>query len=351
MQDAYLDTISGRRRGAAAACVRGALSLCEPVYTAGVRFRNWRFDQPHRSVGGPVPVISVGNLTAGGTGKTPVVAWVVNRLVRTGRRPGILSRGYKSLDGAANDEKLLLDRLCPGVPHVQNPDRIAGAAEAMMRHGCDVLVLDDGFQHRRLRRNVDLVLIDALNPWGYGHLLPRGLLREPKSSLRRASLVLITRSDLCGTKELNRLCAEIARYTNAPIATSVFRPESLVDAAGTTMSLETVRGRCVLAFCGIGNPQGFRHTLAAIDGRLDEAPLLEFPDHHHYAAADLRRIAECARSMRADLLLTTEKDLVKLPATIGGVPARAVRIGLQIGGVESALDECISGALLTRAAA
>ncbi|MFO1094516.1 MAG: tetraacyldisaccharide 4'-kinase [Planctomycetaceae bacterium] len=330
MHDAYLDTISGRKRGVTATCVRGALSLCEPAYAGGVRYRNWRFDQPHGAQPVSVPVISVGNLTTGGTGKTPVVAWIANRLAQGGLRPGILSRGYKSLDGSTNDEKLLLDRLCPGIPHIQNPDRVAGSRAAIDQQGCNILVLDDGFQHRRLRRDVDLVLIDALNPWGYGHLLPRGLLREPKSSLARASLVLITRADLCEPQLLTSLRTEIAEYTSAPLATAAFAAESLVDTGGSTAPLSSVLGGPALAFCGIGNPEGFRRTLSAASPEWTDLKLLPFPDHHHYTAADLTLIADRARAVRAQTLLTTEKDIVKLPATIGELPVWGIRIGLEI---------------------
>lgn len=346
----YLDIISGRRRGPTADCVRGALALCVPLYGLGIRLRNRRLNHPARTCSAGVPVISVGNLTTGGTGKTPVVAWLVNRLRDNARRPAILSRGYKSLDGHANDEKLLLDRLCPGVPHVQNPDRVAGAREAVDA-GCDLLVLDDGFQHRRLRRDVDVVLIDALNPWGYGRLLPRGLLREPKQGLRRASVVLITRSDLIEPSALYELRRLTARYTSAPIVSSEFRPTTLVDAAGTTTPLIDLGRRAVLTLCGIGNPESFRRTLAALDTRLATTELLTFPDHHHYTATDLERIAVRARMTRADLLLTTEKDLVKLPATIDGLLVRAVRIGLQFTEDAHLLADPIDRLSMRRAAA
>lgn len=362
----YLDLISGHRRGPAAACVRGALALCAPLYGLGVRWRNRRFDQPHSTFAAGVPVISVGNLTTGGTGKTPVVAWIANHLRDTGRRPAILSRGYKSLDGAANDEKLLLDRLCPGIPHIQNPDRVAGARDAIDGHGCDILVLDDGFQHRRLRRDTDIVLIDALNPWGYGHLLPRGLLREPKHSLRRASLILITRANLLplppppvpggesgrgASVNVLNLRHEIAQHTSAPIVTSEFRPTALVDAAGAISPLAALRDYTLLPFCGIGNPDGFRRTLAAVDSRLGTAELLTFPDHHHYSATDLERIGAVARREGANLLLTTEKDLVKLPPSIEGLPVLAVRIGLEITAREELFVSRIDGVMQRRAAA
>jgi tetraacyldisaccharide 4'-kinase len=265
-----------------------------------VRLRNWRFDRTHGTVNVGVPIISVGNITTGGTGKTPVVAWIVDRLREFGRQPAILSRGYKPIDGAANDEKRLLDRLCPGVPHIQDPDRVAGAQLAIAGHGCDVLVLDDGFQHRRLARNLDVVLIDALNPWGYGHLLPRGLLREPPSALRRASIVVVTRTDACPADALCRVQREISQQTAAAVVTSAFRPVALVDAAEATAPLTAIDGETILAFCGIGNPEGFWRTLSVIGPDLFHVQRLVFPDHHHYQLADLLRIADAARNRSAN---------------------------------------------------
>lgn len=339
MRNAFLDAISGKNRSFGAACARSALAVCAPAYGCGVRIRNWRFDRPHESVSVGVPVISVGNITTGGTGKTPVVAWIVNRLVHLGCRPAILSRGYKSLDGDANDEKRMLDRLCPDVPHIQQPDRVAGAHRAIDESGCDVLIMDDGFQHRRLRRDLDIVLIDALNPWGYGHLLPRGLLREPPSALNRASLVLITRANSVDATSLGQLQREITRHTQAPVVTSAFRAGGLVDASGKVFPLNAVHGQTIFAFCGIGNPAGFQRTLAEIDPQLSHVKHLVFPDHHDYQSDDLLRIAAAAQDVNANLLLTTEKDLVKLPPQIDGVPIRAVRIGLELLDESQQLEE------------
>lgn len=351
MQQAYLDTISGRRTGIAAATARGALRVCAAAYAWGVRARNRRFDRPHAAVRLALPVISIGNLTTGGTGKTPVVAWVVNYLAARGRCPGIVSRGYRSLDGDSNDERRLLERLCPGVPHRQHPDRVAAARQLLAAHPCDVLVLDDGFQHRRLARDVDVVLIDALNPWGFGYLLPRGLLREPVSALRRASIVLITRADLVPPPELAQLRRHITRHTPAPIVVSSFRAAALTAADGATTPLAELPGRRVLAFCGIGNPEGFRRTLAAVDPALAAAAPLVFPDHHHYGAVHLEQIATCARRARADLLLTTEKDLVKLPPAIGSLPVRALRVAFSPGSGMEELVAALEGPLLSSRAA
>ncbi|MEO1997370.1 MAG: tetraacyldisaccharide 4'-kinase, partial [Planctomycetaceae bacterium] len=181
----FRDLISGHNRGLAARSVRWGLECLASIYGSGVRLRNRTYDRGLRKVQAlPVPAISVGNLTAGGTGKTPFVAYLANSFCTHQHQPAILSRGYGSQDGEANDEKRVLDLLCPNVPHDQHPDRVAAAARVCEQHNIDVLILDDGFQHRRAARDLDIVLIDALNPWGFGHLLPRGLLREPPSALQ-----------------------------------------------------------------------------------------------------------------------------------------------------------------------
>ncbi|MGE0376761.1 MAG: tetraacyldisaccharide 4'-kinase, partial [Planctomycetaceae bacterium] len=190
----FLDLISGRRRGVVAAMLRGALTLGIPAYGAAVRARNCLYDMGLRRIhDAGIPVVSVGNLTTGGTGKTPVVAWAAEWFRSHDVRPCLVSRGYRLLEAGGNDEQRVLAQLCPQVPHVQNRDRVAAARIAVRLHDADVVILDDGFQHRRLARDLDIVLIDTTNPWGYGHLLPRGLLRELPSALRRADLVVLTR--------------------------------------------------------------------------------------------------------------------------------------------------------------
>ena len=327
----FLDVISGRRRGVAATALRGGTALVEPIYGLAVRLRNQRFAWGvAQVVRTGVPVVSVGNITTGGTGKTPVVAWIVERLREGGHRPGILSRGYRSLDGAENDEKRLLDQLCPGAPHFQGADRAAGAARAITAEGCDVLVLDDGFQHRRLARDLDIVLIDALCPWGYGRLLPRGLLREPHSSLGRANLVVVTRADQRPANELVSLRGEIECCTRAEVIEGSFVPVGLINAAGESLGVAEARGRRAAAFCGIGNPDGFRATLRSLGVAIPDPAFRAFPDHHHYTPHDFADLGRWGRSQRADLLLTTHKDLVKCPdATVAGIPLWGVEITFQ----------------------
>jgi tetraacyldisaccharide 4'-kinase len=322
----HRDLVTGRSHGPVAAIARGGLTFASLFYGAAIRLRNQAFDVGAiRASRASVPVISVGNLTAGGTGKTPIVAAIVDWCTSHGLRPVILSRGYRSHADGVNDEKLVLDRLCPSVIHLQGPDRVDLARVACDQHSAQVLILDDGFQHRRLARDLDLVLIDALEPWGAGRLLPRGLLREPRSSLQRASAVILTRVDQCGPQAKTRILEEIRCYgrDEAPIE-AVFRPCGLVNAQGDRASVESLH--TVAAFCGIGNPEAFRRTL--IDAGIRQiAAFRSFRDHHHYSAEDLEGLARWGREQGASALVTTLKDLVKIPhGRLGDLPLWALNI-------------------------
>jgi tetraacyldisaccharide 4'-kinase len=261
-----------------------------------------------------MPVICVGNLTTGGTGKTPMVVWVVRQLQRMGHRPAVLSRGYKAVAGHS-DEAALLRRLC-GVDVVVDADRLAGARQAL-QHGTDVLVMDDGFQHRRLRRTLDIVLIDATNPFGYGHCLPRGLLREPPSALRDAHAIVITRSDHLDEQNgsLTRLKARIGQLApRASVHCAAHRPVAVIDETGARRPVEWLKGRRLLLFCGLGNPEAFRDTVAALAGDSPDAGVIgleAFDDHHAYSQADADRLSALA-ARRGAGLLTSEKDYAKI---------------------------------------
>lgn len=323
--------LSGERQTFAAAMLRLVLSFLEPFYTIAVTtirlLYNLRLLQVVRV---SVPVISVGNITTGGTGKTPVVALVTQLLQEGGYRPGIASRGYRTLSGEtgsemANDEKLLLHQLCPEVPHLQDRDRVRVARELIREFGCDRIVLDDGFQHRRLARDLDLVLIDATNPLGYGHLLPRGLLREPLTSLGRADLLVITRVDQVTLEELAGIQETLRVFSRAPIVEMRFEAVGWIDPEGQRADLAEIPEDPVV-FCGIGNPGNFRRQLEHLGVRVREERWRAFPDHHHYTETE---IAELCREARASggILLTTQKDLVKLAGRMpADVECRALRI-------------------------
>ncbi len=309
-----VEVLSGRDRSVGASLLRSGLSCAAPFYGLGVRLRNLAFDRGWRTIRRvPAAVISIGNLTTGGTGKTPLVAWITNFLAAEGHRPAIVSRGYRSLDKGGNDEKRLMDQLCPGTPHLQNPSRFEAASTAIAEHSAGTIVLDDAFQHRQLHRDLDVVLIDALQPWGFGHLLPRGLLREPEKALARASIVILTRCEQTSAEGLRLLRREVAKWTSAPIVESTFRATGLVNFEGERLALDSLPRERVAAFCGIGNPEGFRRTLAEIGLPAETTPHRTFPDHHHYSTADVEDLARWAQSHSATALLTTRKDLVKIP--------------------------------------
>ena len=349
MDEAALhDLLSGRRRDLSATLIRSGLHCASWFYSSAMRLRNLGYSHHwlsiHRS---SVPVISLGNITTGGTGKTPMAAWLANWLVAAGYKPGLISRGYRSIDRGSsgratddealsidspqfgNDEKLVLDRLCPGVPHLQRKDRVKSVSQAVSEYGCHALILDDGFQHRRLHRDLDLVLVDALQPWGYGHVLPRGLLREPLCGLRRADLIIMTRVNQCTEEQRLELRATLTQIRgNDECVEVAFVPNRLVDLNWQPYPLSFAAGKKAYAFCGIGNPDGFRQTVVSLGVNCETTQ--PFPDHHHYDETDLMEVVDRSREQSAEIVLTTQKDLVKIPALgWSDPPLFAIEIGVQ----------------------
>jgi tetraacyldisaccharide 4'-kinase len=291
-----------------------------------------------------VPVISVGNLTVGGTGKTPCVEYVARRLIDWGRNVAILSRGYGSQQGP-NDEALVLENNLPDVPHLQGANRVDLAKTAVDKLQRDVLVLDDGFQHRRLARNLDLVLIDATEPWGFGYLLPRGLLRESPDSLRRAGAVLLTRCDQVDSATLTRLQEQVARLApQTPVIVTSHRPTKWINSERAKQPLDKWKGQSAAAFCGIGNPEAFRRTL--LDLGIGVTAFRAFPDHHAYTPDDVRALDDWVKETTASVVVTTQKDLVKLCQTrLGEKELFALRIQLHIDAGQDELDRKLKEAL------
>lgn len=307
-------------------------------YALIIRLRNMLYSHQwlkvHRVA---MPVICVGNLTAGGTGKTPLVTWLARWLQAKNQRVAILTRGYKTEKGKLSDEPAELAAACPGVGVVVNPDRVAGANDAIRHHGAQVLVMDDGFQHRRLARDIDIVTIDATAPFGYGHVLPAGLLREPVSGLKRAGAVVLTRTDQVSDEQLRQIEDRIGRINpRLPIIRTVHAPVAARCLDGSETGLDALRGRKVFAFCGLGNPDGFFRTVESCGCLL--AGARAFNDHHTYTEACLAEIYEESAAQGVQWVLTTSKDWNKITPLIPSpapLPTAYLAIELQFtAGVE-----------------
>ena len=316
-------------------------SVLAGAFGAGVRLRNRLYDSgtiTPRLLSGPV--VSVGNVSVGGAGKTPVALALAEELLRRGKQPALLSRGYgrrarhavevseQTPYSLAGDEPLLLKRRCPRLRVLVGPRRARLASQAVAR-GADVLLLDDGLQHHQLERDLDVVVMDASNPLGNGRLLPRGPLREPLEALRRVrrGLLWLTRCDLPRAPELPRL----------PLAgpvESAFVPR---DAR--------LAGQSVFPFAGLAQPTSFEALVGGLEAKV--AGTRWFRDHHRYSPADLRQLRREAAVAGADVLVTTEKDLMRLaPSDLTGPPAIvAIPVDLRIVGgqqaLEAALDEVL----------
>jgi tetraacyldisaccharide 4'-kinase len=296
----------------------------------------------------PVPVVSIGNLTLGGTGKTPMVRYVTRLLLDKGLRPAIVSRGYGGkasgkvnivADGArtlltpdmAGDEPFMLAEALPGVPVLTGPERALVARQAIEKFGVNLIVMDDGFQHLAVRRDLDLVLFSARTLLGNGWVFPGGELREPLSALGRAHGFVIT-----GVDSSNRSAVEDfqRRLQGAFPAKPVFSGEYLPagiwhSSQDTPCTLDEARSMEVFAFAGIANPDSFRQTLRQEGFSL--GGFKEFKDHHGYTAQDVAALVAAAKAHGARALITTEKDFVKLRPFFGSFPILALTIELRMG--------------------
>jgi len=296
-----------------------------------------------------VPVISVGNLTTGGTGKTPLVEWIARELAGNGARVCILTRGYgRQNPGAravvsdgkeilsdateAGDEPLLLADALKGLAAViSDADRVAAAGWAIDNLNSEVFVLDDGFQHLRVARDLNILTIDAANPWGNRKLLPAGILRESPAELARANCIVITRADDANAVE--KLRSEIAaRSHEIPIFSSLMRFSGIREVRGqlvqSSIVEKEIKGSRISAFCGLGKPESFFSLLRRAGYQL--AYTEAFRDHHTYTQSDIDRVARKSVARGAQILLTTAKDEVKLRSLASRLPCYAVDIEIEI---------------------
>ncbi len=334
--------VSGQQTGLFAGAARCLLRLAEIPYGWAMRLRNGRYDRGRAEVHRvEVPVISVGNLTLGGTGKTPLVEWIARHQRQQGLRVALVSRGYAAADDGKNDEALELQLALPDVPHLQNRDRVAAARAVVEQHDAQVIILDDGFQHRRLARDLDIVLLDATEPFGYEHVFPRGTLREPLAGLKRADVVILSRADMLDEASRHKVQQRVQQWAPEALWCEVVHgPSKLINANSESQPLTSLAGQRVAAFCGIGNPAGFRHTLSTLGGEL--FVWQEFPDHYRYTPENIQSLANWSEG--ADVVLCTRKDLVKLSTvSFGNTPLWALSIELQFLTGEEAFESLLTG--------
>ena len=336
----FRQLISTRTPSLSARLLRWSLLPVSWAYGLGARAKNALYDLGlKKGFSSPLNVISVGNLSVGGTGKSPVVSWLASFLRQRNIRVAILSRGYGQLADGQNDEALELELLHADVPHLQHWDRIASAKLAEEELDMQCLVLDDGFQHRRLGRDLDIVLLDSSCSPHTQRLLPCGLFREPLSSLARCQVVMLTRVDQAQPQDLATLRNQVRRI--APHAIQVeasHRPQSLVLYPEEILPVENLKGKRVVAFCGIGNGESFFNALETQECEIVERR--KWPDHHAYELPDVEQLQHLADTLQPDFLVCTVKDWVKLRVRrIGQVQLVALRIELQIHAGEEELKQ------------
>ncbi len=372
-----VDVIYGRRAGAGPAVYGAFLQVLSWLFSGIAQARLWLYqrrifhDQPLGCL-----VVVVGNLTVGGTGKTPVVEKFARALRDRGRRVAILSRGYKSkappvwkkfwhalthtdeppprivsdgvevlLDSeAAGDEPYMLARNLPGVIVLVDKNRVKAGAYAIKKYGCDTLVLDDGFQYLPLKGRLNLLLVDKTNPFGNGHLLPRGILREPIKHLRRASYVFLTKSNGQRDPELEQLIEE--HNPGVDIIECAHRPQYLqrfgvpADAPAAREPLSFLKGRRVFAFSGIATPESFEKFLRDLGALLVGRE--RFLDHYRFEPEDLTQLSAQAQGNGAECLVTTEKDAVRISSQASfPLPLYYLRLEIEILRGAADFDEAV----------
>ncbi len=376
LEEFAIDVILERRSGKRAALLRKLLGIFSHFYKAAVRVRWWWY---RRHLGQAHPlgclVVSVGNLTVGGTGKTPVAEFLARELTRMGRRVAILSRGYKSQPRplwqrlrersqpralrppprvVTDGRSLLLDSLLSGdepymlaqnlqdVAVLVDKDRVKSGMHAIQKFGADTLLLDDGFQYLRFQERLDIVLVDRETPFGNRRLLPRGTLREPPAHLRRADLVIITKCDGAPPAEL---IAEIRRHNrHAPIVESRHHPLYLENVnTQERLGLDALAGTRIGAICGIARPESFESGLRALGAEV--VYFRHFADHHRFNQDEVLNALERTRARAARFLVVTEKDAVRLPRVERPlVPIYFLRMEIEILRGKESLDACLERA-------
>lgn len=363
--EGYLLAVARGRSGLVPTLLRGLLSALAPVYCAGLELYLLPYSlglRKRRRL--PCPVLCIGNLTTGGTGKTPMTQTLCRLLHAEGRRVVILSRGYGGQneygcavvsDGErllltapeSGDEAYLLASTLPGIPVVVGKDRRVTGALAWERFQPDVIVLDDGMQFWQLHRDLDIVLLNACEPFDNGWTFPRGLLREPPSHLRRAGIVVLTNAQRAGRDQIAAVTRQVAKLApNRPVLTADLEPTGLHDLTGKIdYPVAWLQGRKVAALCALGNPTAFEAMLETLGADL--VARFRFRDHKVISADELTRVCAEARTSGAEVIITTEKDAVKLASEAASLPLLALQVEMQLAG-ETVFRSVVESVLASR---
>ena len=300
-----LSLMKDRRNGLGDAVVKGVLRLLAGLYSLAEGTVDFSYRKGiRREYRAAVPVISVGNITMGGTGKTPFTVFLSTRLEKAGKKPAVLIRGY------GTDESVMLKDELPGIPVIVGQDRVSSAARAVVL-GRDVLVMDDGFQHRRLARDINIVLVDGVFLFGNGFLVPRGVLREGIAALRRADIFVITKADMAGEERVKEVERELERIApGIRCVLTCHRPCFFKDATGAVYPVDVLAGKKVCLVSAIGDPDYLDFMMgeagASVVWRRDHL------DHHRYVQADVDGIEAALVSTGAEAVIVTAKDYTKL---------------------------------------
>ncbi len=323
-QENYRRLISGANTSWGADVLRLLLSILAKIYTVVIRLRNFLYSKKvFKAHQVNATVISIGNITTGGTGKTPLVIWLYKLIQKKALPCAILTRGYKTKKDKFSDEPAILAKSCPKAKVIVNADRVAGATEAVDKFGAKAIIMDDGLQHRRLKRNLDIVTIDGTEPFGYDKMLPAGLLREPVTALVRADAAVITRCNQTTQVELEQLEKKLRSVNpNIVIAKTTHSPVYAKTVDQQEIALEELKDKKIFAFCGIGNPGAFLNTLKGLGLKLLGWNI--YNDHYRYTTDDIIAIYEQARQAGAELILSTQKDWTK---TVLLLPQAMIRSG------------------------